>query len=486
MKTELPSPKCMRCTEPLPPPATPVDPSGPKKRARDPPDGRERSLSLSRTPSTTPSLRSPTSTDASLSPGSAAPAAAGGDRRAKQPKLEHEPEGDAAVEHDTGLGYVQSFVWRRLSRGADLRAVLKEFRVPDELWPALPSPSTDHPPTHDDPAVTATAEAITLWLQDYLTTAEAEADGLCPSTRPLVDGDTATVELRPYDGSRPLRALKTRPDAERWDRKAAGFKVTLNAELDASAVPVSSGGTRPDVSHVVVLDNLFGERENAELLRLIVGPNWDDKDGPCPDLWERGTCDAEGLPPSWGVKNALLTKLLDSDCEAIVEVQTRLQQLYPEYDIAHVDESTLGAGVGAGPHVVNAAVHGGDYRWHIDADPRMLDGFAYPNREAGKPYFVTMLLYINDGWPRSWDGETLFLDLESDTGIFVRPAQFRAVLMDQDITHRMSSPSKLAGGKPRYSIVWKLLFVPKDASHACSIARPEWGAPVRLSPPKAE
>jgi probable phosphoglycerate mutase len=234
------------------------------------------------------------------------------------------------------------------------------------------------------------------------------------------------------------------------------------------------------VSHVVVLDNLFGEKENAEFLRLVVSPGWDDKDGPCPDLWELGTCDADGLPPSWGLKSALLTKLLDSDCEAIVEVQTRLQQLYPEYTIAHVDESAVGVGVGAGPHVVNAAVCGGDYRWHIDADPRMLNGFGYPNREPGKPYFVTMLIYINEGWPTGWDAETFFLDMESDTGFFVRPAQFRTILMDQDITHRMSAPSKLANGKPRYSLVWKLLFVPKDAAISPSIAKTAWGPPVRL------
>ena len=74
--------------------------------------------------------------------------------------------------------------------------------------------------------------------------------------------------------------------------------------------------------------------------------------------------------------------------------------------------------------MANAAVANGDYRWHIDADPRMLDGFGYSNREAGKPYFVTMLVYVNNGWPRAWDAETMFLDMESDTGIFVRPSRY--------------------------------------------------------------
>ena len=60
-------------------------------------------------------------------------------------------------------------------------------------------------------------------------------------------------------------------------------------------------------------------------------------------------------------------------------------------------------------------------------------------------------------------------------------ARYRTVLMDQDVTHRMTAPSKLANGKPRYSIVWKLLFIPKDPTITPSIARPEWGPPLQMS-----
>ncbi len=74
---------------------------------------------------------------------------------------------------------------------------------------------------------------------------------------------------------------------------------------------------------------------------------------------------------------------------------------------------------------------------------------------------------------------------------------FRVVLMEQDMPHRISAPSRDAPG-PRYSLVWKLVFVPKDrpagqqqqgqqqghepaaAPPYQSICRPEWGEPVRI------
>lgn len=61
-----------------------------------------------------------------------------------------------------------------------------------------------------------------------------------------------------------------------------------------------------------------------------------------------------------------------------------------------------------------------------------------------------------------------------DTGFLVRPKTYRAVLMDQDVTHRVSAPSPCAKGRPRYSLVWKLLFLPMHDG-VCSIVRPEWG-----------
>ena len=47
----------------------------------------------------------------------------------------------------------------------------------------------------------------------------------------------------------------------------------------------------------------------------------------------------------------------------------------------------------------------------------------YCNRELGQPYFVSLLLYLNAGWPRDWDAETLLLDGQTDMGLVVRPCR---------------------------------------------------------------
>ena len=71
----------------------------------------------------------------------------------------------------------------------------------------------------------------------------------------------------------------------------------------------------------------------------------------------------------------------------------------------------------------------------------------------------------------------------------MRPKAYRAVLMDQDVAHRLSTPSA-AANRPRYSLVWKLVMVPRQQQQqqqqvvgatprqvAC-IARSEWGQPT--------
>lgn len=43
--------------------------------------------------------------------------------------------------------------------------------------------------------------------------------------------------------------------------------------------------------------------------------------------------------------------------------------------------------------------------------------------------------------------------------------------------NRLSAPSP-AAGRPRYSLVWKLVMLPKQPGSSCSLARPEWGPPT--------
>lgn len=50
----------------------------------------------------------------------------------------------------------------------------------------------------------------------------------------------------------------------------------------------------------------------------------------------------------------------------------------------------------------------------------------------------------------------------------------------QDVLHRVSTPSQLAGSRPRYSLVWKLVFMPRAAQQQCCIAKASWGPPTAL------
>ena len=112
--------------------------------------------------------------------------------------------------------------------------------------------------------------------------------------------------------------------------------------------------------------------------------------------------------------------------------------------------------------VGNAAVNGEDFSWHLDMDPSSVDPTSpwaerfglYVNRERNKPLFVSALVYLNPNvWPASYDAETMFLDPGTGTGVFVRPQPGRLVLMDQDVVHRVSAPSK-AAGVPRYCLLY--------------------------------
>ena len=136
--------------------------------------------------------------------------------------------------------------------------------------------------------------------------------------------------------------------------------------------------------------------------------------------------------------------------------------------------------------VANVTVHRDDFKWHLDMDPADLDPaspFAerygvYVNRAKARPLFVSALVYLNGPapWTPDLDAETLFLDPGTATGVFVRPAPGRVLLMDQDVLHRVSAPSRSAR-VPRYWLVLKLCFYPKDPETRPSILRPEWGEP---------
>jgi hypothetical protein len=303
-----------------------------------------------------------------------------------------------------------------------------------------------------------------------------------------------------------LRPLATLSETA-WD--PSSVSVALNAEIG------------PSRGAIVVLDDLVGPDERAELLQFLrgaadVGPS----SQPPGDRWERRTSDyapsgGGSLPPTWGLRRSLLRRLEHDPPRAVLEVQSRLCRLFPEYEISHMPELDGRAGGGSYSRtsfVANAAVTGNCFQWHVDADPSALPASgwldehgAYPNGCAGKPLFVSLLVYCDEVWRSEWDAETLFLETQSGTGFIVQPRPGRAVLMHQDVLHRVSCPSLLAR-RPRYSLVWKLIFSPRsppspspppapgppaDADEKGggleevperpqTICRPEWGTPVRL------
>ena len=120
------------------------------------------------------------------------------------------------------------------------------------------------------------------------------------------------------------------------------------------------------------------------------------------------------------------------------------------------------------PLTANAPTHGDEFSYHIDADPNLAppspwtDVFGrYPNRQGGKPRFVSCLVYVNDEWEESWGAPTRFLDVATNTEHDIFPRPGRCAFMDQDITHSVVAPSSEAGKRPRYSLVWKLILHPK-------------------------
>ena len=60
-----------------------------------------------------------------------------------------------------------------------------------------------------------------------------------------------------------------------------------------------------------------------------------------------------------------------------------------------------------------------------------------------------------------------------------RPDSNAIIAVLQDILHRVSTPSQVAGSRPRYSLVWKLVFMPR-AEQQCCIAKASWGPPTAL------
>jgi hypothetical protein len=281
--------------------------------------------------------------------------------------------------------------------------------------------------------------------------------------------------------------------------------VSLNISLDGCIVPSFSTpeGARISTSSVIVLDNFLDDINRRQLLQYAsLGENDDGRsfDG---NKWERRTADMKGGAPTWGLRPHVLKELMsDTPPPAMMQVQARLCALYPEYHIAFLPSQAIQLNYNddnadCSAVLCNAAVAGDSYTWHVDADPTTFpspspwtDAFGdYFNGEPGLPLLVSLIIYLDNEWKRDWGGETMFLDNQADddsnssggggNGVFVRPSPGRAVIMHQDVVHRVLPPSTAAGRRPRVSLVLKLVFIEKEGSGSgISISRREWGPAV--------
>lgn len=291
----------------------------------------------------------------------------------------------------------------------------------------------------------------------------------------------------------------------------ADARCALSLVLDAALVPSNeAGGLRAEcvrsnvarfvvflttltvprsVAHVVVLDNFLSASDCDSILSRLAP----DASLPSPDAsrWERRTADRADAAPllaqcTWGLRSEVMRSLEASPPHGLRELHTRLALLFPDATVCHQPAFDGDASdFACERYVANAAVHGDAFAWHVDADPSCFPDSEwtrrhgqYVNRERGSPLFASALLYLNPFWPEEFDAETLFLDKPTGAGFFVRPAQGRLVLMDGDVTHRLSPPS-LTANRPRFSLVLKLVLLPRDAAGGrLCVARREWGRPV--------
>lgn len=239
-----------------------------------------------------------------------------------------------------------------------------------------------------------------------------------------------------------------------------------------------------DTSSVLVFDDLVDEDLRRGLLNVVKGTSegnnddeWNDiENGPDPHRWVRGglidvpddsTEDIEITKPCWGLSDDAIAELCYNQHEAIQDFEGRLAELFPQFHVCRLPEAVLGATVS--PLTANAPTYGDTFSYHIDADPLQAppspwtDVFGrYPNRAAGKPRFMSCLVYLNDRWDDTFGAPTRFLDPPTQETFDVKPKPGRVCIMDQDCSHTVTPPKKAAGSRPRYSLVWKLILHPKE------------------------
>eukprot|EP00889_Picochlorum_renovo_P003973 jgi/Picre1/31003/NNA_006361.t1 len=216
-----------------------------------------------------------------------------------------------------------------------------------------------------------------------------------------------------------FQPFKTRETA--WDPERDAH-VSMNVRLDGCIVPTEEGdvGARVSYSHVVVLDDFVDERSRLQLLHHLSENVEGGEIRLRGDVWDRKTLDMDGGCPTWGVKNDVIQTLQDASLDSVLEIQSRLVKLYPEYKIVFMPSDAIqepGQGGNCSNILVNAASPEDTYVYHQDADPTSFPSSSpwvqqygeYFNGEPNKPLLVSLLIYLNSEWHRDWAADTSFL-----------------------------------------------------------------------------
>ena len=350
--------------------------------------------------------------------------------------------------------------------------------VATEPYPIAPPLISSCPPLADEPADEHAMAAV-----------EAAADEMI-----------STYALRQPMHTTTTTTTTTTITTTDWDHTQA--VPVVNAQIDGASFDWGW-----DASSVLALDNVVDDKLRASLMSLLAGDDFasDAAKGADPAFFLDGAFKDTLSNSAVGAGLGLIPERVEELCmeppdgptpPPILELQARLSMLLQEanrdtggVDVCRMPPACLGDDVT--PLAANAplASDGNEcYSWHIDADPALLppspwtDCFGrYPNRQPGKPRFVSALVYLNEEWKwPEWGAPTRFLDPPTGEVLEIPPAPGRLLLLDQDISHSVTAPLAAAGDRPRYSLVLKCVVHPRKAGAEVAIADAAWGEPQRI------
>mmetsp|Transcript_5201 Transcript_5201/g.9125 ORF Transcript_5201/g.9125 Transcript_5201/m.9125 type:complete len:574 (-) Transcript_5201:48-1769(-) len=346
-------------------------------------------------------------------------------------------------------------------------------------------------------------ENILVSIQTDLQTTTTDDKSVMKLMHSIVDNEIAVYGLRT-----PISSDVHKKDDGGADEEAT-MVPSIHVEMDGAMVE-SPDSNDPvwDTSSILVFDDLISDDLRQRLLDVVLGKdkpqidtNWDDvHNGPDPMIWERGgyldSPDMNGQDneadedndegPCWGLREEALLELCaegDDTPDAIREFESQvLTPLFRDFCVTRLPEAVLGASVT--PLTANAPTCKDVFDYHIDADPNQAppspwtDVFGrYPNRMAGKPRFISCLLYLNSDWNvDEYGAPTRFIDPPTGETHDVTPRSGRCLIMDQDMRHTVVAPNKPAGPQPRYSLVWKLILHPKEHNQNMNVLCAEQNA----------